>query len=289
MKKIKFSLLLVMSFLTITSCVEDDVFTASEGPYVVGFNSATPSYIYTENDVDPVNIFEAINLIGGENGTESDTNIVIEYSVNPASTAIAGTEYTINNTGNTLTVLAGENFVKLPITVYPTVLPGNTPKTIIVDLIQVSSGNGVIATSKKSVTITIAKCESDLAGTYDLTVTRLDNNTSVNFPNEVITQLEIGRYVTTTTGNYPVGSFTSAGAPRDGFVFNDVCQSIVIEEQNLGDFYTNLVFGNETDGTQGNVELDPETGEVVSITMYYIITFTNQTVLRPFKAVYTKI
>lgn len=269
--------------------VDDDTDTVSEGPYVVGFKNALPSYIYTDADTDPVTINEPIDLIGGNNGTPSDENIVIQYEIDPSSTAIAGTHYSIAGTGNTLTLNSGASFVNLPIIVNPDNLPGNLPQTIVVNLKEVSSSNGVILQTRKSTTITIAKCESNLAGTYSLAVTRLDNNTNFSFPNEVITELSIGRYVTSTTGSFGIGGLTGQGAPRDGFIFNDVCQSIVIEEQNLGDYFTNMVYGNETDGTQGFVTLDPDTGEVESITMYYIITFSNPTSLRTYKAVYTKL
>jgi len=274
-----------MSFLTITSCVEDDVFTTAEGPYVVGFSRTFNSFIFTGADVDPYVINEKINLIGGDNGTPSDEDIVISFSIDPSSTAIQGTEYTISGTSTTLS--AGSDFTQIPITVDPSVLPGNTPKTIVINLDSVNSDESVIATSRQQITITIAKCESNLAGNYNLVVTRTDNNTTFNFPNEVISEIGIGQYVTSSTGPYGNGDLTSAGAPRDGFVFNDICQSIQIEEQFLGDYYSNLVEG---DSDSGSVTLDPDTGEVESITMYYSIRgFTTGTARRTFTAVYTKI
>lgn len=285
MKKIKFSLFLVMSFLTITSCVEDDVFTTAEGPYVVGFSRTFNSFIFTGADVDPYVINEKINLIGGDNGTASNEDIVISFSIDPSSTAIQGTEYTIS--GTTTTLMAGSDFTQIPITVDPTVLPGNTPKTIVINLDSVNSDDSVIATNRQKISITIAKCESNLAGNYDLVVTRTDNNTTYNFPNEVITEIGIGQYVTSSTGPYGNGDLTSAGAPRDGFVFNDICQSIQIEEQYLGDYYSNLVEG---DSDSGFVTLNENTGEVETITMYYSIRgFSSGTARRTFTAVYTKI
>lgn len=294
MKKINLYLILAISLFTVASCmVDDDVDTVSEGPYIVGFKNSLPSYIFTDADSGPITINEPIDLVGGNNGTVSEQDITIQFQIDPSSTAIAGTHYSLPNNGNTLTLKAGENFVNFPVIVNTDNLPGNLPQTIVVNLLEVSSSNGVIVNNRKSTTITIAKCESNLAGNYSLVVTRLDNNASFSAPNEVLTELSLGTYVTSSTGNYGTApGFTSLlaqGAPRNGFIFNDVCQSIVIEEQNLGNYFTNLVYGNETDGSQGFVTLDPETGEVESITMYYIITFSNPTSLRPYKAVYTKL
>lgn len=285
MKKIKFIVVTIVSLLALQSCVKDDVENNAKGNYIVGFRNVLGSYIYTDDDVDPVQIAEPINLIGGQNGTVSNEDIIIPFTVDASSTAIAGTDYTINATGNIVTLPAGGDFVQLPITVNPSVLPGNVPKTIVITLGTPQSDNAVVSESKKTITITIAKCESDLAGTYSLTVTRLDNGAVYDFPNEVITQLALGEYVTSTTG--PYNDLTDDGAPRNGFIFKDVCQSIVIEEQYLGDYFLNLVEGDTNAGT---VTLHPETGEVVSITMYYSIRGFSSGVPRIyFTAVYTKL
>lgn len=283
MKNFKIIVLTLLSLVAITACVDDDQEDFGSGPHIVGFRNLQGSYIYTEDDLDPVEIFEPIHLIGGSNGTVSTENIAMSFSIDPSSTAISGTNYAINVTGNTLVIPAGGDFVKLPITVYPATLPGNQPKTIVINLTQVGTGNAVISDAKKSITITIAKCASDLAGTYSLAVTRLDNGTVYNFPNEVITQLALGVYETSTTG--PYDDLTDDGAPRNGFIFKDICQSIVIDEQNLGDFYSNLVYGNPDDTNE--VSLNTDTGLVESITMHYTITFAAGP--RKFKAIYTKL
>ncbi len=283
MKNFKIYFLLIATAFGFNSClVDDDVTTVSQGDYVVGFNSLQPSYIYTDEDTETVQENEYINLIGGSNGTVSEEPITINFEIDPSSTAVPGTHYAITGSGNSITINPGENFVAFPFTVNPQNLPDNQPLTIVVNITQVA--NGVASASRQSTTITIAKCASNLAGTYSLVVTRLDNNVVYNFPNEIITELSIGSYVTSTTG--PYNDLTDDGAPRNGFLFNDVCQEIVIAEQNLGDYFSNMVYGNTTDGSHGFVTLD-ESGEVESITMYYIITFDAGN--RQFKAVYTKL
>lgn len=283
MKNFKIIVLTLLSLVAITACVDDEQEDFGSGPHIVGFRNTQGAYIYTEDNVDPVEIFEPIHLIGGSNGTVSTENIAMSFSIDPSSTAISGTNYAINVTGNTLVIPYGGDFVKLPITVYPTTLPDNIPKTIVINLTQVGTGNAVISETKKSITITIAKCASDLAGTYSLSVTRLDTGAVYNFPNEVITELALGVYETSTTG--PYDDLTDDGAPRNGFIFKDVCQSIVIDEQFLGDFYSNLVYGNPNDPNE--VTLSTDTGLVESITMHYTITFAAGP--RKYRAVYTKL
>lgn len=285
MKKFKIIGFALIACLFAISCVKDDVENNSKGDYIVGFKNSQSSYIYTDNDVDPVHVSEPIDLVGGSNGTASSTDITFPFSVDASSTAILGTDYTIDATGGTLTLQAGADFVELPFTINPSTLPGNVPKTIVINLGQPTSTGAVVAEDKKTITITIAKCASDLAGTYSLVVTRQDNGAVYSFPNEVLTELALGVYETSTTG--PYDDLTNDGAPRNGFIVKDVCQSIVIDEQYLGDYYSNLVEG---DDDAGAVILDPDTGQVVSITMHYSIRgFSSGVARRYFTAVYTKL
>lgn len=287
MKKIKLLLLLaIISSSAMVSCVDDDVKTYTDGSRIVGFKNTDASYIFTSADTDPVTQFEPIDLIGGANGTASDTPIVIKYEVDPASTAIEGTEFNFADASRQVTIAPGADFAKLEYTVIPTNLTSNITKTLILHLTEVTSANGVILEEQKTVTILIAKCESDLAGAYNLTVTREDNNAVYSFLGEIITSTgTTGEYVTSSSGPYGNGALSPA--PRDGFIFSDVCQSISIPEQNLGDYYSNLLEG---DADSGSVILDPISGEVVSITMHYSIRgFTTGVAQRFYTAVYTKI
>lgn len=292
MKNLKKISLALFSIALLFSCVKDDVEDFKSGSHIVGFKRSTSSYIYTSADVNPVQITEAIDLIGGADGTPSGSSIAVQFAVDASSTAIQGTDYTIDVTGNQISIPAGSDFVMLPITVNPSALPGNLPKTIKINLTQVSSGNAVVSDADKQITITIAKCESALEGDYTLQVTRIDNGAVYNFSSETITSTgTLGEYVTSSSGPYGdialggIDDLTADGAPRNGFIFNDVCQTISIPEQNLGDYYSNLLYGNPDE--QNEVTLDPVTGNVVSITMTYTITFGAGP--RKYRAVYTKI
>lgn len=292
MKNFKKISLALFSIALLFSCVKDDVEDFKSGPHIVGFKNSSSSYIYTGADVNPVQITEAIDLIGGSNGTPSDGNISVQFSVDASSTAIAGTDYTIDVTGNQVTIPAGSDFVLLPMTINPLVLPGNTPKTIVINLTQVSSNNATISDSDKQITITIAKCESALAGEYSLEVTRIDNGVVYNFSTETITSTgTLGEYITSSTGYFGelalggVDDLTDDGAPRNGFLFNDICQTISIPDQFLGDYFGNDVYGNPDETNE--VTLDPVTGQVTTITMTYTVDFAAGP--RKFRAIYTKL
>jgi hypothetical protein len=98
-------------------------------------------------------------------------------------------------------------------------------------------------------------CSSDLAGTYNLTVTR-SNGAPVNFPNEVITEVSPGYYVTTSTYRYdPV----AIGLPKSGFFFTDVCGELNVPDQGLAEnYYSNAVKNTEpgyVDGATGDLKI----------------------------------
>lgn len=287
MKKIKLVLLAIISSSAMVSCVDDDVKTYAEGSRIVGFKNTDASHLFTPADTEPIIEFEPIDLIGGANGTPSDEPVVIKYEVDPASTAIEGTEFSFLSASREVTILPGQDFAKVEYTIIPANLTED-PKSLILHLTEITSNNGVISEMQKTVTIIMAKCESDLAGTYDLTVTQLDNNDTFVFPGEIITAVpgEIAQYETSSSGPFGDGDLTPA--PRDGFIFSDVCHSISILKQDLGGYYDGNPLEGEADS--GSVTLDPVTGAVISITMHYTIQgLLGGTEKTQYTAVYTKI
>jgi hypothetical protein len=290
MKNIKLLLLAFIASSSLISCVDDDVRTFSEGSRIVGFKSPSNSYIFTAADTDPVTESEPIDLIGGANGTTSDSPITIKFEVDPSSTAIEGTEFNFENASKEVTILPGQDFTKLEYTIIPTNLTGGLTKSLKINLTQVTTQNGVVSSTKKTMTISIAKCDSNLAGIYDLTVTREDTGFVRNFPSEEITAVPgaTGQYITSSTAVYAVGVITGAGGSRDGFEFSDICQSISIPEQAFGNepgFGITLI-GNEGINT---VTLDSG-GQVTSITMHYTLSgFTAGAAVRNYTAEYTKL
>lgn len=291
MKKIKLLLLTFISSLLVISCLVDDNVKDgqfSNSPYAVGFRSANASYIYTDLDTEIATESTSVDLIGGNNGIASNEDIIITFEVDASSTAIEGQQYTLTNNTGTIVIPKGQDFISFPFTINPNNLPANQPKTIKINLTGVTSPNGIIVDANRTITIVIAKCASNLAGNYSLQVTR-NNGAVYDFPNEVITQIGFNEYVTSTTANYtlPILQADYPDIQRAGFTFKDVCQTIQIDEQNLADYFTNLVYGNNIgDGTNGSVTLDTN-GEVVSITLEYTVTFESGN--RSYTAVYTKL
>lgn len=293
MKKIKIIVTLIAFTFMANSCLVDDNVNDSSfsgSPYVVGFKNTFSSYIYTSLDTEKVTIVEPIDLVGGNNGLPANYDLAIRFEVDPSSTAIAGENYTLLNSTGVATIAANSDFVNFPIELNPETLPDNQPKLLKINLIEVTSPNGVVAENRKSINITIAKCASELEGVYSLVVTRtdIDNSPVVNFPNEVITKIGFNEYLTSTTASYSLSGLQAdyPDITRAGFTFKDVCQSIQVDEQNLADYFSNLVYGNSVNGSFGNVNLNDD-GEVVSFTINYTVTFAAGN--RNYTGVYTKL
>jgi hypothetical protein len=114
-------------------------------------------------------------------------------------------------------------------------------------------------------------CSSDLAGTYNLTVTR-SNGAPVNFPNEVITEVSPGVYKTESIYKWAVGSI----APDQGFNFVDVCGELTVPDQGLAQgYYSNAVKMTEpgyVDGATGDLKIfysvDFDSGAVTCVATY---------------------
>ncbi len=117
---------------------------------------------------------------------------------------------------------------------------------------------------KYSVTVS---CSSNLVATYDVTTT-----SSSGFVRhqglETLIELGPGFYRTESTGVWLPSQL--APATITGFDFNDLCNSISIEDQNLAHFYSNIVY--QTDDQAANSYVDPATG---NLHIEYSITFSS--------------
>lgn len=116
-------------------------------------------------------------------------------------------------------------------------------------------------------TVNVA-CVSQLAGVYTSNITRSDGGTATF--TQIITETKPGEYITSRAGTWAPGVLaTPTGeAPT---IFTDVCSSIFIPQQDLGQFYGNQVYGFEgPEAKAGSVDL--LTGV---ITFSYIIEFSS--------------
>lgn len=124
--------------------------------------------------------------------------------------------------------------------------------------IQAAPGDGDIA-------ITV-NCSSDLAGDYTMTGLR-DDGATYTFP-VVITEVSAGNYQSSRSGSWGPGALgTPTGEAT--MIWSDNCGVLSIPDQNLGDWYSNMVWGNDI-GTGNAGAVDPATG---TITYAYEIEF----------------
>ena len=119
-----------------------------------------------------------------------------------------------------------------------------------------------------------------IVGTFNLTTTRLDTGVVYNFPNENITEVLTGTYLTSSTGPYTTVQLTETTTP--GFKFNIVCGSnqVIVPLQQLGNVYSNLV---QQSPSQAEASFVNSNG---TITIEYSVWFTGNTVERPYRGVY---
>jgi hypothetical protein len=154
-------------------------------------------------------------------------------------------------------------------------------------LSKTSEGNEHL--NVKSTRITAA-CISDLGGTYNVVTRRMATGAIYTVAEEVITDLGNATYETSTTGNFKIttttqvvtGGWNTNPGSRGGFIFSEVCGKLLVGDQFLHDYYTNVV--NQT-AAQANLSLvDPVTG---IITIYFNIAVSGT--IREYRSVYTPI
>lgn len=107
----------------------------------------------------------------------------------------------------------------------------------------------------------------NLTGDFNLLVTR-DDGSTFSFPNEIIQLVSPNNYKTTTTGGWAAGTI----APDQGFNFSITnLNGIIVPSQGLcQDYYSNLVYGENYNGTSSN-------GLIINNNEFYIqyaITFS---------------
>lgn len=280
MKKI--FLLLAISFASVSCLVDDEVENYAGSSNVIGFENESQfgSYVASGEVVD-LNV--PVLLVGGGQGLPMESDVTVTYALDASSTATEGLEFDFVNPSKTLVLEGGLTSALVPIKINTGNLETGVEgqKTIVLNLTTVSNG-AVIASNMDQIVITLnGLCYSNLAGSYNLSVTRLSPaGGPYSFPNEILDQVADGVYNTTTTGNYDLTLLTSASDA--GFTFTDVCGSLLMETQNLGSVYSNIVTQSPAQADASLV--DEGTGV---LTIEYSVWFTNNTVERTFRGVYT--
>lgn len=289
---------LFIGALTLNSCDsvgDDQELNYGSGSYVAQFSTGqkTGYFLKDDEEVFPFNI--PLELVGG-NGLALNSDLVVNYVVNTTlSTAVEGVNYTFTNPGGVATVPAGNKFASIKIDVDSATLDDQNPPVLVLDIVSVTSaGNAVTVSGNKGrIKVTLqGTCTSALAGNYSVTsmVVNPDSAPYVN-NNEVIDQIGVGEYNTTTVGYYKaVSDVVTSGAWNNldgslsdvGYDFKEVCGRVKVETQKMAHAYSNEVRQSAAQYALSTV--DEATG---IITVHYSIFFTNNTVERTFKSVYT--
>lgn len=301
-------LFIFLLIVTFASCDvgDDKELNYGNGAYVAQFPFATKVGLFLKDDAATYDFSMPIEIVGGD-GFAINQDITLTYEVdytstydhddNPdtapiiATTAVEGLNFDFVGS-STLVIPAGSTFSTIPLKVYSGTLDDLNPPRILLKLKTVSAAGANIVTSgnKGSVLLTLqGTCNSDLAGNYNTAITRLDTGAVYGAIAEPITQVGTGTYLTSLTGNFRLASSTIvvtgawnsvAPAPQGGYEFSEVCGRVTLEEQNLLQYYTNLV-----SQTPAERALSVISSSGV-ITVYYHISGTT---VRVFRSIYTPV
>ncbi|MFD0860797.1 hypothetical protein ACFQ1M_01145 [Sungkyunkwania multivorans] len=260
MKNIKFLFIAFISSLVAVSCLVDDEPSELEkgfatGEYVAGFkNTTAETNFLTDGQVGSFSL--PVDLLAGQVFANTP-QIDLTFEVDASSTAVEGVDFDFVSTSRVVSIPASRDFATIDFNIYTENIEPLAPKTIVIRL--VNSSNGVISETQQTATIILGGiCFSDVGGTFNVSVERIETGATWNYTNEVISQIGEGLYLSGSTGQFgPQGSndLTTFGAPRNGFVFEENCDMITIESQNLGNFFSNQVEGSGTVDDAGNLTM----------------------------------
>lgn len=240
MKKLMTLMIVAASFL---SCSDDGIKTEqdlSNGPKVVGFAAGVATVPYFSDQGTVLRKFP-MNLIGNGNGQVSDSDIQVSYTVDPASTAVAGREYSMVDTTGKITIPAGTTFGNFPLNVN-TGQFSPTVKTQLILNLTTSSPGSVVGAQYSQLKIIFVGCLSQLAGNYNVVIS--SSGLTASRTDEVVTLSSTNTFRTRYVGRYAAATFNP-----QGYTFVDICGEISLPaDQTLGG-YSNSVYGIGAYGT----------------------------------------
>jgi hypothetical protein len=192
----------------------------------------------------------------------SSAPMLMEIEIDPMSDAVLGTDFTMSAPKITIPANELSGSIEIVSDFDEASFEG---KTLILNL-KAPDGTLVGANTKCTVTI-IKLCDSDLAGTYEMTTTFGYHDYLPDFnPNTITVELEA---VEGSTNSYTVnGDFTGGlwgdlyeGAygtsARDGVVITDICSVISWDQiANSDQFGGTIIYGDTSS------YVDPETGDI---------------------------
>ena len=243
----KLFILLIIPFLSVSCLVEDDENTGLQGiensPTAVGFRSSVAVETYFE-DIGAVDSEYPLDILGGNSGVLPTEDLLVNYTIDPASTAVEGNEFDFVDTSGILAITAGTTFAQFPLIVNTGNFDAETPTELILKLTDVSGGNSIVSANNDELRITFVGCRASMEGTYDVTTIRLSDNNTYAIGPSFLEEIAVNTFLTETTGQFGLQT-----------TFSVICGAITIDSQNLGGIYSNQV--------SGTGQVDPDTGDFV--------------------------
>jgi len=265
MKKIKLILPALVLLLFAGSCMVDDEVDTSfgESPYVIGFKNAVAAESFFVDEGAVLKEY-AVDILGGDDGTPAEEDIVVSYTIDPSSTATEGQEFNFVDNSGTLTIPAGSTFAAFPLEINTGGLDPNEPTELILNLTGVTGPDSVISSLNDQLSITFVGCQSTVdQKTYMVTTTRTADGFIEKEGIETISMTSVNNFLTLSSGPFGPDARRGSIADENGFNFVDICGAITVADQGLA----NNAYSNPVSGS-GSV--DPETG---TITINYTIGF----------------
>lgn len=278
--------LLFIASASLTSCLVDDEITQSDDTqaYIVGFKVTTKNISHFV-DEGTLHYDVPFDLLGGYGGTTSDSDIVLNVEVDPSSTAVAGNEYDLTDSG-TATLSAGTAFGNIGLEVHTGNFDPSVATTLVLNLTTSSSGV-VVSELNKQVVVQFVGCISTIqTGSYTVLIGAQSTVYGGQSMTQTVSMIDVNTFRTSETLPFVPGSSYVAGLPYYGVEFEDVCGEITIPGQYLFNYYSNWVEGvNYTGGVlddQQGVVVDSDTFVIYyqvptnTNTYYNYLTFTHQ-------------
>ncbi len=244
------------SLIAITSCVEDEqeiVESIKGSPNVIGFVERASNV--TEIADGTQTVFDMPVSLKGPTARNTEGTFTASISVDPSSTAIEGVHFRLDQTS--FEVTSDGNWINtVPVTMLTDGVnaPLNENPLLVLNVTDADGPGNLVANGSALEITMLYLCPTFLNNTYTVTITRSDG--TVYEYTDVIASTGKGQYRGRSVGHWAPG--TIGGAP--GFDFLDVCNKIIVPDQNLVDLYSNIV--SQTDSQEAASVVDPTTGNL---------------------------
>lgn len=238
----------MLPLLSASCIVDDDENLGLEGiensPVAVGFTNSVAVETYF-TDIGAIESFYPLDILGGNSGALSDTDLVVSYEIDPASTATVGNEFDFVDNSGQLVITAGNSFTLFPLLVNSGGFDPDVPTELILKLKSVTGGNSIVSSINDELRITFVGCLAQQEGNYNVTTVRLSDNNNYNIGTSFLEEIGVNTFLTGTTGQFGLRT-----------TFSNICGTITINAQNLGGIYSNQVEGTGSVEANGDFVLN---------------------------------